>query len=80
MDTALSSAILHSLWEIIEETQTHALIQLEDQELIRGVLHQMQQRRSLSDHERFTVTQYLYQRRILIRELAAARRGVVLPA
>jgi muconolactone delta-isomerase len=69
----MNSYILRQLWSVIEETQASVLLRLNDTELVKQVLSQLDSRNPLTNDEITTVSGYLHSRTSLIRDLALAR-------
>lgn len=69
----MNSYILRQLWSVIEETQASVLLRLNDTELVKQVLSQLDSKNPLTKDEITTVSGYLHSRTSLIRDLALAR-------
>ncbi|MBW4565405.1 MAG: hypothetical protein KME32_30840 [Mojavia pulchra JT2-VF2] len=69
----MGSTTLRLLWSVIEETQTSILLGLNDTELIKQILAQINNKQLLSGEEIDSVRAYIYARTPLIRDLAQAR-------
>ena len=69
----MSPKTLRLLWSVIEETQPSILLELNDTELIKQLLVQINKKQHLSSEEVTTVNTYIYSRISLIRDLANAR-------
>ena len=73
----LPTSLIRHIWEIIEQTQSHLLLSLNDQEMIRQLLSQVQHQQSMNGQEIQGLRNYLIARTSLIRDIASDRRGVV---
>jgi hypothetical protein len=65
--------MLRQLWSLIETTQTNLLLKLDDASLVQWILKQFKQKRSLDTQEADIISDYIYSRISLIRDLAAER-------
>ena len=66
---------LRQLWSLIEQTQTHILLQLSDNDLSEQLLKQLENREPLSSEQIPTITTYIRNKTSLIRDLAEARKA-----
>ncbi len=66
---------LRQLWSLIEQTQTHILLQLSDNDLSEQLLQQLENREPLSPEQIPTITTYIRNKTSLIRDLAEARKA-----
>ena len=73
---SIQASLIRQVWEVIEQTHSGVLLRLNDQELVRQLLVQLQNRRTLNCQEVEGVSHYLSDRTLLIRDLAAERPGV----
>jgi len=73
---SIQASLIRQVWEVIEQTQSGVLLHLNDQELVRQLLAQLQNRRALNCQEVQGVSHYLSDRTPLIRDLAADRPGL----
>ncbi|OLP17888.1 hypothetical protein BST81_12575 [Leptolyngbya sp. 'hensonii'] len=69
----MTPLMLRQLWSLVEATQTHVLLSLDDNSLVQWLLRQLGQERSLNHHETDIVSHYIQSRLSLIRDLAQAR-------
>jgi succinate dehydrogenase flavin-adding protein (antitoxin of CptAB toxin-antitoxin module) len=65
--------MLRQLWSLIETTQTNLLLKQDDASLVQWILKQFKQKRSLDTQEADIISDYIYSRISLIRDLAAQR-------
>jgi succinate dehydrogenase flavin-adding protein (antitoxin of CptAB toxin-antitoxin module) len=65
--------MLRQLWSLIETTQTNLLLKQDDASLVQWILKQFKQKRSLDTQEADIISDYIYSRISLIRDLAADR-------
>jgi hypothetical protein len=72
----MDSSILWQLWSEIEDTQASLLLKLNDSDLVRHLLWQLDTRKPLSSDETSTVSDYLHAKTSLIRDIALARMGM----
>ncbi|HAX79340.1 MAG TPA: hypothetical protein DCY88_26825 [Cyanobacteria bacterium UBA11372] len=69
----MTPTMLRQLWSVIETTQSHVLLRLDDASLVDCLVKQVKNERSLNHDETNTVSNYLYSRLNLIRDLAEER-------
>ena len=69
----MTPTMLRQLWSLIETTQTNLLLKLDDASLVQWILKQFKQKRSLDTQEADIISDYIYSRISLIRDLAAER-------
>ncbi|AFZ15059.1 hypothetical protein Cri9333_4271 [Crinalium epipsammum PCC 9333] len=69
----MSPSLLRQLWVMIESTQAHILLKLDDASLVQWLLKQLNQERSLDYQEVAVVSNYIQSRISLIRDLAYER-------
>lgn len=69
----VNSSTLRQVWSLIEETQSSVLLRLNDTELVKQLLSQLDNKIALSSEEISNLSGYLYSRTSLIRDLALAR-------
>jgi hypothetical protein len=65
--------MLRQLWSVIETTQSNVLLRLDDASLVDWLVKQVKSERSLNHDETDLVSNYLYSRLNLIRDLAEER-------
>ncbi len=70
---SVNCSTLRFLWSVIEQTQTHTLVELNDTDLVKQLLKQLEANKALSTEETSTIRTYLDARTTLIRDLAEAR-------
>jgi hypothetical protein len=71
----VKSSTLRYLWSVIEKTQTDTLLKLNDTDMVKQLLKQLDVKKTFSSEETSTINTYLYSRITLIRDLAQARLG-----
>ncbi len=71
----MKSSTLRYLWSVIEKTQTDTLLKLNDTDMVKQLLKQLDVKKTFSSEETSTINTYLYSRITLIRDLAQARLG-----
>lgn len=69
----MTPTMLRQLWSLIETTQTHLLLKLDDASLVQCILKQFKQEQGLNSEEMNILNDYLNNRLSLIRELAEQR-------
>lgn len=69
----MTPSLLRQLWTLIEDTQTHILLRMDDQSLVQWLLKQIKQEQSLDGNETDMLTKYIQSRLSLIRDLAQER-------
>ncbi len=69
----MTPTMLRQLWSLIETTQTNLLLKQDDASLVQWILKQFKQKRSLDTQEADIISDYIYSRISLIRDLAAER-------
>ena len=69
----MTPATIRYFWSLIESTQTHVLLKLDDPSLVQWLLKQVDQGRSLNNEESNMLSDYIYSRLTLIRDLAHER-------
>ena len=69
----MKSSTLRYLWSVIEKTQTDTLLKLNDTDMVKQLLKQLDVNKTFSSEETSTINTYLYSRTTLIRELAQGR-------
>jgi hypothetical protein len=69
----VNSKILRQLWSTVEQTQTSTLLGLNDTDLVKQLLGQMDNQKDLNSEETNTLSAYIYSKILLIRDLAQAR-------
>ncbi len=69
----MNPSLLRQVWSQVEETQTNALLQLDDSSLSCLILNQIQRHQILNSAEADQVVQYINSKLSLIRDLALAR-------
>lgn len=71
----MNISILRQFWSLIEETPLATLLNLNDTELIKQLLRQLEDKQPLSAEESNTMSNYIRSKTLLIRELAEASLG-----
>ncbi|MFB2978499.1 hypothetical protein [Microseira sp. BLCC-F43] len=69
----MTPTMLRQLWSVIETTQSNVLLRLDDASLVDWLVKQVKSERSLNHDETDLVSNYLYSRLNLIRDLAEER-------
>lgn len=69
----MTPLLLRQLWTLVEATQTQMLLTLDDSSLVQFLIGQLRGQRSLDHQESDTLSNYLYSRLALIRDLAQDR-------
>jgi hypothetical protein len=69
----MNSKTLRQLWSVVEQTQSSTLLGLNDTDLVKQLLKQLDSNKLLSSEETHTVSAYIFSRTRLIRDLAIAR-------
>lgn len=65
--------MLRQLWTLIENTQAHLLVMMDDTSLVQWVLQQLNNQRSLDHQETDILINYIQSKMPLIRDLAQQR-------
>ena len=73
----LNSITLRQLWLVIEQMQTHTLLELSALELSRKIEAQLSQQSGLSSAELIAVESYIQSRMPLIRDSAESRATLI---
>ncbi|MGB3692272.1 MAG: hypothetical protein WA865_06615 [Spirulinaceae cyanobacterium] len=69
----MSPTLLRQLWSLVENTQANTLLGLDDTSLVRWLLRQLEKRRDLERDETDILSDYIYSKLSLIRDLAQQR-------
>ncbi len=69
----MTPTILRQLWSVVETTQAHILLKLDDASLVQWLLKQIKTQASLDQQEMHILKEYIYSRLNLIRDLAEER-------
>ena len=69
----INAIMLRQLWSVVEETQAMVLLKLNDTDLVRQILGQLQGRSPLTSEETRSLETYIGSKTSLIRDLAEAR-------
>ncbi|BAY18921.1 hypothetical protein NIES2109_55350 [Nostoc sp. HK-01] len=72
----VNSKILRQLWVVVEQTQSSTLLGLSDKDLVKLLLGQIESNKVLDSEETLSLTDYIYSRTLLIRDLAQARSAL----
>lgn len=70
----MTPKILRQLWSVVEATQSNTLLKLDDASLVQWLLKQTKTTAPLDGDETHVLSNYIYSRLTLIRELAAERQ------
>lgn len=69
----MTPAILRQLWSVVEATQAHTLLKLDDASLVQWLIKQTTTKTSLDGSETDVLGDYIQSRLTLIRDLAQER-------
>jgi len=69
----MTATILRQLWSVVETTQSNTLLKLDDASLVQWLLKQTKNKALLDQNEIHTLSDYIYSRLNLIRDLAQER-------
>jgi len=69
----MTPTILRQLWSVVETTQANTLLKLDDASLVQWLLKQTKSQASLDQNEIHSLSDYIYSRLNLIRDLAEER-------
>jgi hypothetical protein len=69
----MTPTILRRLWSLVENTQAHALLCMDDASLVTWIIEQLNGQNTLEDRETELVSNYIRTKTTLIRDLAAQR-------
>ena len=69
----MTPTILRQLWSVVETTQANTLLRLDDASLVQWLLKQTKSQASLDQNEVHSLSDYIYSRLNLIRDLAEER-------
>lgn len=69
----MTPKVLRQLWSVVETTQSHTLLKLDDPNLVQWLLKQINLQLSLDPSENNILSDYIYSRLSLIRDLAENR-------
>jgi succinate dehydrogenase flavin-adding protein (antitoxin of CptAB toxin-antitoxin module) len=69
----MTPTILRQLWSVVETTQSNTLLKLDDASLVQWLLKQTKNQASLDQQEIHVLSDYIYSRLNLIRDLAQER-------
>lgn len=69
----MTPTILRQLWSVVEATQANTLLKLDDASLVQWLLKQTKSQASLDQNEVHSLSDYIYSRLNLIRDLAEER-------
>jgi succinate dehydrogenase flavin-adding protein (antitoxin of CptAB toxin-antitoxin module) len=69
----MTPTILRQLWSVVETTQANTLLKLDDASLVQWLLKQTKSKASLDQNEVHSLSDYIYSRLNLIRDLAEER-------
>ncbi|MBE9192399.1 hypothetical protein IQ230_19020 [Gloeocapsopsis crepidinum LEGE 06123] len=70
----MTPTVLRQLWSVVETTQSHTLLRLDDAHLIQWLLKQTKMKTSLNQNELDVLSDYIRSRLNLIRDLAENRQ------
>lgn len=69
----MTPTILRQMWSVVETTQSNTLLKLDDATLVQWLLKQTKDKASLDQNEIHILSDYIYSRLNLIRDLAQER-------
>lgn len=69
-------SLLRQIWAVVEATQATHLLNLDDAHLVQALLGQFHTYQPLNPEETIQISNYLYARLTLIRDLASDRLAV----
>ena len=69
----MTPTILRQMWSVVETTQSNTLLQLDDATLVQWLLKQTKDKAALDQNEIHILSDYIYSRLNLIRDLAQER-------
>jgi hypothetical protein len=69
----MTPAVIRQLWSVVESTQAHTLLQLDDASLVQWLLKQTKKQTFLDGKETDILSEYIQSRLNLIREIAHER-------
>ena len=69
----MTPTILRQLWSVVETTQSHTLLKLDDASLVQWLLKQTKTKAALDQDETHVLSNYIHSRLTLIRDLAQER-------
>jgi len=69
----INSKILRQFWSVVEQTQSSTLLGLNDTDLVKLLLGQIESKKTLNNEETNTLAAYIHSKTLLIRDLAQAR-------
>lgn len=70
----MTPTVLRQLWSVVETTQSHTLLKLDDAHLVQWLLKQTKMKTSLNQNELDVLSDYISSRLNLIRDLAENRQ------
>ena len=69
----MTPAILRQLWSVVEASQAHTLLKLDDASLVQWLIKQTTTKTSLDGSQTDVLSDYIQSRLTLIRDLAQER-------
>ena len=69
----MTPSLLRCLWQIIEESPSQRLLELDEHALVDWLLAQVNKNRLLQHAEQDAIATYLHSHQLLIREMAATQ-------
>jgi hypothetical protein len=70
----MTPTMLRQLWSVVEATQSHTLLKLDDDSLVQWLLKQTKMKTLLDHDEMHVLSGYIQSRLTLIRDLARERQ------
>ncbi|MUL39132.1 hypothetical protein [Gloeocapsopsis dulcis] len=70
----MTPTVLRQLWSVVETTQSHILLRLDDAHLVQWLLKQTKTKTALNQNELDVLSDYIRSRLNLIRDLAENRQ------
>jgi hypothetical protein len=66
----INAKILRQFWSVVEQTQSSTILALNDPDLVKLLLRQIESKTTLNNEETSTLSDYIYSKTVLIRDLA----------
>ncbi|NET35016.1 MAG: hypothetical protein F6K19_23810 [Cyanothece sp. SIO1E1] len=71
----MTPLMLRQIWSLVDKTQTHVLLNMDDTSLVQWLLRQVGADGSLNQDETSVLSDYIHSKLPLIRDLADERRS-----
>jgi hypothetical protein len=72
----MTPSLLRQLWTLVDATQSHILLKLDDASLVQWLLKQLDVQLALNAQETHLLKDYIHSRLSLIRDLAQDRQSL----